>query len=198
MKRRREEDDPIAKLREFEESVRQRNLRRNPFFGAPSYKNRINTLLTGKQMCYYTREGTETVLKTMPVGKMQQSDVEAIKKGSRFGIWVVPTNDPLNIHFAFKYPSEPAIFDEFFYLCSDPKIKINMMHHDNLLPRGEEIVCGGEFRYKNNVLEVNNRSGHYSPRPECLLVARQLFQDLGFESIKLTFYGKMTSYTPSS
>lgn len=182
--------DPIARLREFEESVRKRNLRRNPFFGAPSYPNRVNTVFSGKQMCYYAMENNERVLKTMPVEKMQQSHVELIKTGKN-GIWVVPRNDPLHIYFTFKFPNE-RVLDEYFYVCSDTKYKINMMHHDNLLPKGEEIVCGGEFAFKTytKTLFLDNHSGHYAPRPECLLIANQLFQDLGFESIKLVFYGK--------
>jgi len=135
-------------------------------------------------------ENKERVLKTMPVDTMQQSHVEQIKTGKK-GIWVVPRNDPLHIHFSFMFPTDRPL-DDYFYVCSDTTYKINMMHHDNLLPKGDEIVCGGEFSYNlyEKALIVNNRSGHYAPRPECLLIANQLFQDLGFESIKLVFYGK--------
>ena len=69
-----------------------------------------------------------------------------------------------------------------------PTRKKKTIHHTNV-GKGNDVICAGEISFSGkSVLSINNKSGHYRPRENCLNYALCLLEEIGYgvEGVKIS------------
>jgi len=99
-------------------------------------------------------------------------------------MFAVAADDPL----AIVYNSQ---FDGSIIVPADlslraPLRRASRLYHNDLV-YGKDVLCAGMLVVlkKERKLKINNHSGHYQPKPECLQLVKKLLNDLGYENVEV-------------